>query len=162
MFKITSHPRKWKKKKCWNAVSCYCITLIPALLEAIFIYSLLLECVPTLSSSVSYWYYSGFSSSGSLYTGSSHPLQFGQLRSPLGLRPLQLFSAFGCQHTVQTICTSPAQITLHIILFSVLTMNLLHKRWVRINKQTPKPHFKNMARFIYNKRSQLIGPQHTF
>ena len=26
MFKITSHSRKWKKKKCWNAGTGYCIT----------------------------------------------------------------------------------------------------------------------------------------
>ena len=152
---------KQKKNQCWNAGLCCCITLTPALLEAIFIYSLLLEHVPTLSS-VSYWYYSGFSSSGSVYTGSPHPLHFGQLLSPLGLRPLQLCSVFDCQHTIQTICHSPAQITLHIVLFSVLSMNRLHKRWVCINTQTPKPHFKNMARFIYNIYIKFIGLQDTF
>lgn len=36
------------------------------------------------------------------------------------------------------------------------------QKWVGINMQTPKTHFKNMARFIYNIYIKLIGLQDTF
>lgn len=100
--------------------------LNPALLEATSTYPLLLEYVPTLPS-VGRSYYSWFPPFSSIFPGSSHRLQFRQFRSPLGLRSLQLFSALDWQYTIQTTCTSPAQITLDIIMFSVLPRNLLHQ-----------------------------------